>query len=200
METVNRMNEKTATPLSGAPGDFYTPQKERFLGFAMGHFTLSLLTILLLWCGGAFLGRSTFTEWANLVGPLLPVAAYFPGGYLVSALCGWSPPETGEAALLAVMLPTAGAWLWVAVILISIGGDLLFALVFGISIFLAAPSSLFVLGMLFSCDWLLFADNGLVALGLCGLLSGLLPPLLFALGSFWQAGRRKKKEERRQNG
>lgn len=194
------MKEKTATPLSGAPGDSYTPQKERFLGFGIGHFTLSLLTVFLLWCGGAFLGRSTFPEWANLAGPLLSVAAYFPVGYLVSALRGWSPPETGEAALLAVMLPTAAAWLWVAVVLTSMGGEFLFALVFGFSIFLAAPSSLFVLGMLFSCDWLLFAENGLAALGLCGLIAGFLPPLLFALGSFWQAGRRRKKEEETQNG
>lgn len=194
------MNEKTATPLSGAPRDSYTPQRERFLGFAVGHFSLSFLTVFLLWCGGAFLGQATFPEGAHLAGPLLLMAAYFPVGYLVSALRGWSPTETGEAALLAIMRPTAAAWLWVAVVLTSIGGDLLFALVFGISIFLAAPSSLFVMGTMFSCDWLLFADNGLAALGLSGLIAGFLPPLLFALGSFWRAGRRRKKEEETQNG
>ena len=198
------MNEKTATPPSGAPMGSYTPQRERFLGFTLGHFALSLLTVLLLWLGSALHRGKAFAQWVNAAIPLLATAAYLPVGYGISALRRWTPSNTKREKLLSIALPTAVAWGWVAVVLITMTAriEALVSIVFTLSLFLAAPSSLLVVGMLLSCDWLLFADNGLAALGLCGLIAGFLPPLLFALGSFWQAERRKKKkkEEETQNG
>lgn len=196
------MNEKTATPPSGAPVGSYTPQRERFLGFALGHFLLSLLTVLLLWLGGALYRGEAFTQWVNAAIPLLAVAAYLPAGYGISALRKWTPANTKREKFLSFALPTAVAWGWVTVVLITMTAriEALVSVVFTLSLFLAAPSCLLVLGLLLSCDWLLFAENGLAALGLCGLIAGLLPPFLFALGSFWQTERRTKRKEAAQNG
>ena len=100
----------------------------------------------------------------------------------------WTPPQTKKEKYKTVMQPALVAWGWVLVVFFSIwieAEELLLA-VFFISMIFAMPSSVFSL--------VVFATNGeWSALLLGGILSGLLPPLLFALGSFWQGKRQAEK-------
>lgn len=117
---------------------------------------------------------------------LLPVVLYLSTGYLISRLQHWPRPN-GQTALLAVLLPTLFALGWVAIWvglglfgalsgaapLESAGSVMLFS-----TFFWAPASAMFVfLSMLYSLE-------GLPWLWLfCVPLAGLLPPLLFFLGS-----------------
>ena len=81
--------------------------------------------------------------------------------------------------------PTAVAWIWVGVVISALlsGNGPFFMLIFPTSMLFAAPSSVFILVTL--PLW----DRGELwgGLALVGLLAGVLPPLLFAWGSFCQA-------------
>ncbi|MBP3519796.1 MAG: hypothetical protein J6J87_00445, partial [Oscillospiraceae bacterium] len=69
----------------------------------------------------------------------------------------------------------------------------LFLVLFPVSMFLATPSSIFVL--CFFDFWMTAGSSLDVAMRLIfiGFLAGFLPPLLFALGSFWQSARMERR-------
>lgn len=175
--------------ISGAPVQKPTTVAQRFGGFAAAHITYSLLSLPCLIFGGMV------PVWPVLIW-LYPVAAmifYFPIGMFTAWLSEWSPPQSGRERQLAVLLPALVAWIWVGIVLISVTGEWgeLFMAIFAISFLFATPSSLFSIIFLGTFSHLT-GDGGLaVSLGLCGLLAGFLPPLFFALGSFWQSERRK---------
>ncbi len=172
---------------------------QRFGGFAATHIAYSLLCLLSLYLAGSGIGLVGLgLIWWML--PLTLVALYFPLGMLIAQLTKWTPPGTGRERRLAILLPTLVAWTWVCVVLVMVVGEWEepFMAILAISFFFAAPSSILVTILIGPLSQI--SDNLILSLGLSGLISGLLPPLLFALGSFWQAGRRKKKEERIQNG
>lgn len=179
---MNSLNEKITAPC--------TSQRERFLGFATGHILLSLLTVGIL---PALLAIGDLPPWAaGLCGGGL-MAAYFPAGCLASFTEEWASPRSEKEKILAVLLPALVAWAWVGVVFLALflEEEALFWAVFVLSMFLAAPSSLFsILAMIFLSGPYAAGLGGLLA---GGLLSGFLPPLLFALGSFWQSARMERK-------
>lgn len=155
----------------------------RFSGFASGHFVVTALCApMLVFASPALM---------SLPSPLpviLMMALYIPAGWVVASCCRWSTP-TPQEGLKAVLYPALFAWGW------GLGGWLLF--VVGLAwpsagaigsfmllstYFLATPSFTLMLcglqsnltftAMAFSLRW-----YGLI------FLAGLLPPLLFFLGS-----------------
>lgn len=160
-------------------GPAHTTQKERFGGFALAHLGLSGLCAL-QWFG--FFQMEMIGDVALITASLL---AYFPLGMLVAWLGGWTSPFTNKERWRAVAYPTAMAWIWVGVVISALlsGNGPFFLLVFPTSMLFAAPSSVFILVTL--PLW----DRGELwgGLALVGLLAGVLPPLLFAWGSFCQA-------------
>lgn len=152
----------------------------RFGGFAAGHFILSVL---------GFMG------WILLSGagdfPVFPVYVctlmllYVPVGWLVSHLRRWPRPNR-KTAVKSVLYPTLCAWSWAfgGLWLLFSGGTLPSVGYLGFQLLLstfllASPSALFVLltGLAFlngAAPWLWMPQV---------VLAGLLPPLLFFLGS-----------------
>ncbi len=184
------MDEKNAVP-SKKP----TTVSQRFNGFAVCHLAYSLLSLIPAFCVYMKVVEAPFLAVTLWLLPVVLIALYFPMGMLAAWVSEWTPPRTLRERWLAIALPTLAAWLWVVFVLVCIVGEWgdLFMLVLALSFLLAAPSSLFVVTL---CGWsLLLGNSGLVALGVCGLIAGALPPLLFALGSFWQAERKQKKED-----
>lgn len=157
-------------------GPAHTTQQERFGGFALAHFGLSGA----MWLGIFCIDRGLF---AFVVPSLL---AYFPLGVFAAWLGRWTAPFTAGERWQAVAYPTAVAWAWVGFVVLAAytTDETLLLLAFIFSITLAAPSSGFVLitMVLWENDY-----NSLEGLALAGLLAGVLPPLLFAWGSFCQA-------------
>ena len=152
----------------------------RFGGFAAGHFTLSVLG---------------FAGWLLLSGvwefPAFPVYVcalmllYVPAGWVVSSLRRWPAPDL-KTGVKAVLYPALCAWIWAfgGLWLFSSGGTLPSVGYLGLQILLstfllASPSALFVL-----MTGLAFLDGAAPWLWLPQvILAGLLPPLLFFLGS-----------------
>ena len=179
------MDESDAIP-KGEP----TTQLQRFSGFALCHICYSPVSLIF-----AHLFYTVAGELGAVMTAMLPIALialYFPLGMLTARLSGWTRPQTRREKVWVIALPTLMAWLWVAVVLLSIGGapEELFLWVFGISLLLAAPSSLFVMTLIAFWDWAMLPATGdpFVILGSFGIVAGILPTLLFALGSFYQAG------------
>lgn len=160
----------------------------RFGGFAAGHFVVTALCAPLI-----FLMPGLLALAATPLGALLLMAVcYLPAGWIVAALRGWRRPSPGEG-LKAVLYPALFAWGW------ALGGWLLFIcplssvgnvgfLMLLSTYFLACPSFVFMLAALnFSLgvplDSLLASAPFLPLWYLCMFLAGLLPPLLFFLGS-----------------
>ena len=181
-------------PLYSAPK--LTTASARFGGFALSHLTFSvLLAVFSPFFLGALEALWPASEWLLPLIPILMMGMYFPMGVFASYLGEWTQPQTTRERFLAVAQPTAVAWAWVAVVLLSVNaewngsGDIVLAVVFT-SFFLAAPSSIFVLCAIpflsYKSTWW--------DLGAVGLLAGILPPLLFAWGSFSQSTRMEKKK------
>ncbi|MDE6107908.1 MAG: hypothetical protein K2F83_04440, partial [Oscillospiraceae bacterium] len=175
----------------------------RFKGFAAWHFGVSIMlsAFLSIPLGTIFLSIGmALKEWGiEINGTMLcwllgltMMGMYYPMG-IMAAGSEWTYPKTWKEKVRAVMQPTMVAWFWVATVLATLllGSDFLLVEFF-ISLFLAAPSSVVVL---LSIRWWPFGSVvwDFVSLILIGLISGFLPPLLFALGSFWQASRRERK-------
>lgn len=155
----------------------------RFGGFAAGHFVVTALCAPLLFCLPYFFDTA--------VTPLTAVwmmALYLPAGWVVSALRGWSRPAPKEG-LKAVLCPALFAWGWALVgWLLTLYGQYLPPLgIVGIYMLLstyvlAAPSFALMLAAI-------RGELALTGLALsfpwygCMFLAGLLPPLLFFLGS-----------------
>lgn len=155
-------------------GPAHTTQEERFGGFALAHFGLSGG----MWLGIFCIDRGLF---AFVVPSLL---AYFPLGVFAAWLGGWTAPITFRERWQAVAYPTAVAWAWVGFVILAVdtADETLLLLAFALSITLAAPSSGFVL-----ITMILWENEGTFGLALIGLVAGVIPPLLFAWGSFCQA-------------
>ena len=175
------VEKRPPQPESGEiPAKKPTTTAQRFGGFAVAHLAYSLLSSPVF-----FLLFSAEEEVLLWLVPLGMMALYYPLGRLTAWLEEWTSPQTGRERILAVVWPTLVAWSWVCVVLVSLAGewgDLLIP-VFGLSVLLAAPSSLFTL-VFFSG---LSRAGMMVSLGFTGLFAGILPPLFFALGSFRQA-------------
>lgn len=170
-----------------------TTQAARFGWFAAGHFLWSLCVCSVAWLLlAALAGCDVFplALWSGLT--VFVIGAYFPIGAWVAARRRWNRPASRRESVLAVLLPTLAAWTWEGVAiagmfygeafpaLVFLSGMLLYA-----SLALATPSVIFIF-FCFTCfnvwgnDWEFW---------LMAALAGLLPPLLFAAGSFWRAGR-----------
>ena len=181
-----------------------TSAATRFGGFAICHLCASLLVtpciilcILLVW---------DVHEWsvvpAVVLVLFLMMGMYFPLGMLTAWIDNWTVPKTDRDRFLAVAQPTAVAWIWVVIVLgcIQLEGEGTGELVLAVALIscgCAAPSSIFVL-----CSMGLLMPHShegmLCALMLTGVLAGILPPLLFAWGSFWQAARAEQKRAKRE--
>lgn len=163
---------------------------QRFGGFAAAHTTYSLLCLIPLYLFAESSGRG-FVGFVWTL-PAVLILLYLPLGMFTAWIGKWGCPRTRQERGLAILLPVLVAWTWVLVVLISVIGEweTLFLSVFTVSILLAVPSSLFVITLMGLIFRLTEGEGSLaVVLGLCGLLSGFLPPLLFALGSFYQSKR-----------
>lgn len=171
---------------------------QRFGGFALGHFGLSLgctglLFVLVLgWAVIEPLLPQCSGLWSLCMAWLLAavlMAAYYPVGYGMARSRGWTRAE-GREERLAVLLPALVAWAWG-----GLGTGLLFLgddpaalqgawfLVAG-AFFLAMPSWYFMaLCTYYGVIGPLPQGGSWGPLLLCLLLAGLLPPLLFHLGA-----------------
>lgn len=152
----------------------------RFGGFASGHFVITALCAPLL-----FFSPLLVESLPILPLVLLLMALYLPAGWIVAALRCWERPTLKEG-MKAVLYPALFAWGW------AFGSWLLFCIPSLSSLgmwlllstyFLACPSFMLMLAVLaqvtdvtvwsaYSLTWYLFM-----------ILAGLLPPLLFFLGS-----------------
>lgn len=155
----------------------------RFGGFASGHFVVTTLCACLL-----FFNAPGILFLPDPFPALLMMALYLPAGWVVSSLRRWARPTPREG-MKAVLYPALVAWAW------ALGGWLLFmvglawppagavgSMLLLSTYFLAAPSFTLMLtglqsdlsftAIAFSLHW-----YGLI------FLAGLLPPLLFCLGS-----------------
>lgn len=171
----------------------------RFGWFALGHFLISILLCALFVCIVGPVAAVVLDEHSGWAAPALlggmttlALGAYFAAGAYTASARRWTAPSKGSERLLAVLLPALVAWAWEGVAIAgmashgssglqALAGMLLYA-----ALFLATPSVLF----LFFCAGVLHVGLWLDEPGfwIMAVLSGLLPPLLFALGSFWRAG------------
>lgn len=191
----------------GLPGGPVPARKlffRRLGAFAWAHYCYSIACLLL---GLFFVGMLSalaplYWNWPNwllegLFGWLLPWALM--GGYaLLGYWCGgknvWPTPFRGRDFALSVLAEAAIAWCWAALVIWLFASadfmepnlfEALFPTVFFLSFLGAFPSSAFVvmgLGVFVGLE-------GVESLVFMGFLAGLLPPLLFHLGSFWRAQR-----------
>lgn len=178
-----------------------TTLSERFSGFVAYHFILALLMDGLFWLIAVFgeLFATLFYEIEDIFPWLLAaftMGIYFPAGMVAAKRRNWTCQKDSREICLAILQPAAAAWGWAALVILGLCGPymgFLLPVMFPISMFLASPSSIFVL--CFFDFWMTVGSNLDVAIRLTpiGLLAGFFPPLLFALGSFWQSARMEKK-------
>ncbi len=161
----------------------------RFGGFAAGHFVVTAICAPLLFCLPYF-----FDTAVTPMGGVCMMALYLPAGWIVSALRGWERPVPKDG-LKAVLCPALFAWGWaLAGWLLALNGQYLppWGIV-GIymllsTCFLAAPSFVLMLNSLDQiADVTVWNAFGPAWYG-CIFLAGLLPPLLFFLGSLLPHG------------
>lgn len=191
MEEAEKREQQEPTTLS-----------ERFGGFAVYHFILVLLVDGLFWAMAVF-GEpfaAVLYEIEDIFPWLLAAFAmgiYFPAGMIAAKRRGWTCPKDSNELCLAILQPAAVAWGWAALVIFGACVpymSFLLLVMFPVSMFLASPSSIFVL--CFFDFWLTAGSSLDVAMRLTfiGLLAGFLPPLLFALGSFWQPARMERRQ------
>lgn len=157
-----------------------TGNAARFGWFAAAHLLWSLMCgVPVLQLLGESLGVMCLSAAVGMLGYLLL-------GWVVARFCRWSPP-TGRQALVAVLLPAGIAWLWAgttALCLYGSGDTVMLAAALGLpALFLAAPSVLFLYEVMGVAGELLGGGDPQPWLAAAIFLAGLLPPLLFFLGS-----------------
>lgn len=163
-----------------------TTTKERFKGFALYHVVYSFLFLICFALVFPFFTTGIFTISSSLFYSVMPLfgilsmALYFPLGMRKAKQGHWTVPS-GKELCLAVLLPCLISVSWVFLFPLS---NELFLFYFLISAIFAAPSSLFVIVAI-----VLSLTSDLSVCIFAGLFAAVLPPLLFALGSFWQAKR-----------
>ena len=102
---------------------------QRFAGFAECHILYSLIScpVLFALC------------WIPIDSPFITVGVvvlllllYFPLGKLKASFSSWAAPRVLQEKVLAVLLPTIVAWIWVLVVLVSVMSEMsdLFMVVF----------------------------------------------------------------------
>jgi len=169
----------------------HTTLGARFRGLVASHLILSLTGVIL-----AFGALAAMDNTAASLALSLLILAYFPMGAYAAAEGHWTCPTDVEK-LQAVFLPALAAWFlaWTGLALCEqwsdeIGARLALAFV---GMLLVMPS----FGFLNLCT-LLFPNHSLPVEGdlvwwnVVIFLAVFLPPLLFALGSFWQSGRMER--------
>lgn len=176
-------------------GPIRTTMLARFGRFAAGHFLLSICTNIV--CLGLLallvpllqFGQEPAPQ-AYIVLVVILMGAYFPVGAYTAARQGWTRPSGWLERILAVFLPALVAWAWEGLMIAGLFGSSgrvytsLVMIFISLSFFLAFPSTFFVFFCtLNSLTWPL----GSWHFFLVAIMAGLLPPLLFAAGSFWQA-------------
>ncbi len=192
-------------PLSGpervSPGQLFL---RRFVRFAGAHFcyTVSCFFVccfLVYLMGLALLAIEPrgVPKWLleALCFWLLPMAlmlGYLPLGYWFGGKDVWPLPLQGGDLAASVLAEAAVAWGWAAgvIAVFAMESDLVIVL-FYLSVFLALPSSVFVwigAGVL----GLAGSEDPVWGLACAGFWAGLLPPLLFNLGSYWRAWQSEK--------
>ena len=157
----------------------------RLSAFILGHTLCSVLYFFVSFLNFRQAGPASSTIAVAQI-YLLQAALYLLAGCLFSLLRRWPRPGR-ETAILSVCLPTLLAWVWVAAsagvgIFGSLAGipalDVAGSWMLFSTVYWAPASALFVFLSL------LYSLGGLPWLGLvCVPLAGLLPPLLFFLGS-----------------
>ena len=172
--------------------------KRRFLGFAGGHLVLSVLGHMAAWMV-LLLIVATGAMWALAAGLML---LYVPVGALAARAGKWPLPGRREGAL-AVLLPALCAWVWAfgGWALLTAGLDplsVVSAYLLLSTALLASPSFYMMLAILTDVpggmgDWALLWYGGIF-------LAGLLPPLLFFLGSLLGARRHTPENEDEKGG
>lgn len=180
----------------------HTTTAARFGWFALSHFLISITTCAVFFFGAAPLSLLWSYDWSTALVPavwtgmtVLALGSYFAVGAYIASTRRWSRPSCARERILAVLLPTLVAWCWEGIAIAGMSGDaaaplsalagfLLYA-----ALSLATPSVVFIF-FSFSClhvgpwldDWRFWVTAAL---------AGLLPPLLFAAGSFWQSRRKR---------
>lgn len=157
-----------------------TGNAARFGWFAAAHTLWSLVCgAPVMWLLGESLGVMRLSAAVGMLGYLLL-------GGVVARFCHWSVP-TGTQGLFAVLLPAGIAWLWAgitALCLYGSGDTVMLAAALGLpAFFLAAPSLLFLWAWMGAAGALLGMGDPRPWLAAAIFLAGLLPPLLFFLGS-----------------
>lgn len=163
-----------------------TTLKERFKGFALYHILYSLAFCAFCTLISPLLAACLLSAGAYLLYSIVPLlcivgmALYFPLGMRKAKRGRWSVP-TGKELCLAALLPCLISVPWVLMLPLLLEVLQLYLL---ISAVLAAPSSLFVLFFSLTVN-----PTSYLVFDLFALFAAVLPPLLFALGSFCQAKR-----------
>ena len=162
--------------------------KARYGWFAAGHVCVSLLG-----AGSMFLAWVTICRVDGVPGqPPLALAAtlfcallmlaYVPAGLYTARRRAWSRPGT-KLAVLSVLLPALTAWAWEGIAVACLYNEatawVAFVLIIAATVF-AAPSFCF---MFFAVLLAFLGDESIPLLLFFMFLAGLLPPLLFYLGT-----------------
>lgn len=182
-------------PMETAEASFGSPKrttlKQRFCGFAYQHFAYSffglLFVLVFLLVGSLPETESSYIIMDGLMwmAGILSMTLYFPLGMLEAAWKKWAVP-TGKEVLLGMGQPCLVSVTWAGLVLAGIFAEA-WVVVMGlavISALLAGPSSYFVLFFATRLPGTDFEN-----LVFAALLAAVLPPMLFTLGSWWQAKR-----------
>ena len=168
--------------------------KTRFGFYILGHMGLSLVWAVVLWAGPTMYGNifeKTFEiAWYHVFLTLLSLFSYLPVGWLIARKWGWTRPE-GKLSVRMILYPAMIFWLWVWLALgVEVLGSLSNWLVVLMLPF-ASPAASFGI--------LCIATGGLGRLpfGVVVFIAGLLPPLLFWLGSWLGASALPSQEAER---
>ena len=165
----------------------------RFGWFALGHIVWSVL------CSAPMLNLLDGEVIPAAIGTAVMMLGYLLVGWLVARFRRW-PVPTKRQSLIAVMLPTGIAWLWAGTTALTLSTEVIsVAAVLGLPAFwLASPSLLFIMTFV---PWLAemlnmtgFVDTVIPLLGVGIFFSGLLPPLLFWVGSWLYSVSKKTPE------
>ncbi len=159
-----------------------TTTKERFKGFARYHFTYSFLFLVFFTLVLVVATLPSLPVELLAVLCVISMLLYFPLGMLAAKRRGWTVP-TLQGACLAILQPCGVSVLWVLLFPLIDGAFQIYAI---LSVLFAAPSSSFFIFLLASKPSDLLSTMYLFG---AALLAAVLPPLLFALGSFCQAKR-----------
>lgn len=191
-------NETPVAEVSEPAAPPATTLKERFKGFALYYilysFIFSFLFVLVFIASMLYaMSPASNIEWPDIPVLLIPLVIFggisilplFPLGMLKAKRGHWTVP-TRKESILAVVWPSVVFGIWLAILMLPIWASSIYTFLLYISALCAAPFIYFgfsccVVVRILQVEWLAFI--------LAPLLSIVLPPLLFALGSFCQAKR-----------